>query len=395
MKRLILIGISVCLLLSGCYDMREINEIGFVMEVGIDKRTDATDGFEVTVQIANPKQGSGKQEGSGGGASKSWVCSGKGDTIFEAVRELSKIASKRIMWAHNNIVIVGEDLAKSNIAPVLDYFTHNTELRMKTWIVVSHGSAKDYLNAKIASGEVAGLEVSKLFRFQKLVANSAPNEILYVYSSFKQENSHALMSGLLLTESEKFSGEKSDEEPERQFELSGSAVFKGSKMLGWLTGEETRGINWVLEDTENTVVSVRTTEATNYYVAIETHKVKSKIKSAIVSGVPHFTIDISGKGEIVEEDGTTAKSMPEFKAELETLLNKRIEEEVMKGMSKIQKDYNCDVVDFAQTFHIQNPKEWREKYRAEWEEIFPEIPVVVNVSIDIHSSVLNQIPAQK
>ncbi len=394
MKRVMLTGILVCLLLSGCYDMREINEIGLVMEVGIDKLSDGTEGFEVTVQIANPKQGSGKQGGSEGGVSKSWVCSGTGATIFEAVRELSKVASKRVMWAHNNIVIVGEELAKSNITPVLDFFTHNTELRMKTWIVVSHGKAKDYLKAKIVSGELAGLEVSNLFRYQKLVANSAASEILHVYSSFKQENSHPLMSGLLLTESENKSGEKSSEGPEKQLKLSGSAVFKGSKMLGWLTDEETRGINWVLENTENTIVSVRTKEATNYNVAIETRKVKSKINSTIVSGVPHFTIDISGTGDIVEEDGTTEKSMPEYKAELEILLNKRIKNEIMLGLSKIQKDYKSDVVDFAQIFHIQNPKEWRKKYRTQWEEVFPEIPVEVNVNIDINSSILNQIPAK-
>ena len=43
------------LLVSGCWDMREINELGLVMAVAVDKSTNYPNNYLVTVQLANPK----------------------------------------------------------------------------------------------------------------------------------------------------------------------------------------------------------------------------------------------------------------------------------------------------------------------------------------------------
>ncbi len=126
-------------LLNGCYDLREINELGFVTAVGIDK-ADSPNRFIVTVQIANPSSGS---DDKGSMKNEVWIGTAEGKSIFDAVRKLTGISSKRIMWAHNNVVIIGESLAREGIIPVIDYFTHNLELRMKVGLVVSEGDAKE------------------------------------------------------------------------------------------------------------------------------------------------------------------------------------------------------------------------------------------------------------
>lgn len=138
---------------SGCWDLREINEIGLVTAVGIDKGT-GPNRYAVTVQIANPTaEGSSGGGGGGGGGSKAqsgmWIGTEEGGSLFDAVRKLSSISSRRIMWAHNNVVIIGEALAEEGIIPTIDYFTHNPELRMKSAVTIAHGKAKDYITAKV------------------------------------------------------------------------------------------------------------------------------------------------------------------------------------------------------------------------------------------------------
>jgi spore germination protein KC len=106
--------------LAGCWDIREINEIGFVMAAGVDKAKDS-DKFVVTVQLANPKP-IAAEKGKAAQGEPIWVLSAEGRTIFEAVRELSLVSSRRIVWGHNYIVIIGQSLAENNIGPVIDFF---------------------------------------------------------------------------------------------------------------------------------------------------------------------------------------------------------------------------------------------------------------------------------
>jgi spore germination protein KC len=371
--------------------MRELNEIGMVMSVAIDKSKSDNGEFEVTVELANPSSKTGNDT-EGGIAGKVWISSAKGLTVFEAIRNLSKVASKRIMWAHNNLIIVGEELARNDITAVMDFFTHSPELRMKTWITVSYGEAKPYLKAKIGSGDIPGLEISKLFRYQMLAAKSVDSEMLNIYTDFCTDHESSLISGVSLSKvDEALSG--GEKEEKNMLKLEGAAVFSRSKMKGWLSENETRGINWAMGKTEDTIISVKTSEEQNSAFAVETHNVKSKIDVDIKEGKPHFIINITGEGNITEEDRSSFISMEELKNKLEELVNNKIKEDITLGLKKVQKDYNSDVLDLGQILNRKNNKEWKEKLHKEWEEIYPSVPVQVIVNIDIKSSTLNQIPA--
>lgn len=391
MKKLVIFSLILCLLpLTGCWDMREINEIGLVMAVGVDYRCSDTNKYIVTVQMANPSGGS-KDEGKGSADNKVWVSSGEGETIFEAIRDLTKVASKRIMWAHNNLIIVGEELAKKDITSVVDFFTHNQELRMKTGVAVSHGEAKKYLNAKIGSGNIAGLEISKLFRYQKLTGKSVFSEMLGVYSDFTNEDAHSLITGIKFRRTDLIP--EGPEQTQDLVELSGAAIFNHSKMVGWLSEEETRGLNWVSRGIDDTVVSVQVEEDKNSTVAIEVSNIKSKINSYVTDEIPNFTISVSGKARIVEEDKSLSLTLDELKNKVEKLANNKIKDEITLGINKSQKEYKSDVLDLKKVLHIQHKKEWNKKYKSVWNELFPNVPIKVTVDIDITSSSLNQIPA--
>jgi spore germination protein KC len=144
--------------------MREINELGLVIAIGIDKSANSPNKYLVTVQIANPQPSS--SSGDNKNEEKVWIASAEGKTIFAAIRELARFSSQRIMWAHNNVIIVGESLAQDDITPVIDFFTHNHELRMKTWIAVAKGNANDFIVANAGMGSIPGQSLGDVFRYQ-------------------------------------------------------------------------------------------------------------------------------------------------------------------------------------------------------------------------------------
>lgn len=97
MKRkiaILFIFISMASLLSGCWNRRELNELGIVLGLGIDK---ADDEYLVTLQVVNPgevasKTGSGQR-------TPIVVFQEKGENLFEAIRRVTTNSRENVFGA--------------------------------------------------------------------------------------------------------------------------------------------------------------------------------------------------------------------------------------------------------------------------------------------------------
>ncbi len=130
------------LLLSGCWSKRELNELAIVVALGIDK---VEDEFEITVQIVDPSEVSMRQAST----QRTPVISyhSRGETIFEAIRKMTTIAARKPYFAHLQVVILGEDLAKEGISDSLDLIARDHEFRKDFDVIMSHeATAKEVLN---------------------------------------------------------------------------------------------------------------------------------------------------------------------------------------------------------------------------------------------------------
>lgn len=115
--------------LTGCWDRVEIEEIGFVLGVGIDlqKKEDVEERAEraapgkpegkrrylLTQQIAIPGglQG-GQGSGAGGADQKAYYnIVSEGDTMFEMVRSVAARTSRTPYYEHIKIIIISKEIA--------------------------------------------------------------------------------------------------------------------------------------------------------------------------------------------------------------------------------------------------------------------------------------------
>lgn len=396
MNRICLSALIIVLLLqlSGCWDMREINEIGLVMAVGIDISPTDPNKFLVTVQVANPQSSTSGGGGEGQSSqSQVWIASAEGKTIFDAIREIARFSSQRIMWAHNNIIVVSEALAREDITPVLDFFTHNHELRMKTWIAVTPLKAAEIVSSNAGMGNMPGRSVAEVFRFQNLTGMGLPSDLLNVYDNFTGRDTNLLISSLTLNQAVTKPGlSEISKNTVEQLEVSGVAIFDNKKLLGFLSADETRGLSWFMGKNPNLVLSLPHPDNPSKSVALEITQVKAKINSELDQGIPQFTIDISGISHITEEDTTSTMAIDDFKKSLEELAENQITTEVQSSVNRVQKEYRSDVLGFGKTVHVQHKQEWNQGLKTRWVEVFPEASVSVSVKINIESSTLNQTP---
>lgn len=391
MKKVIAVLLTLnTVFLSGCWDEREINELGLVMAVGIDKPK-GSEMFTVTAQIAKPTSAASQGGKGGAGADQAvWIGSAEGKTLFEAIRNLAKFSTRRVMWAHNNIIIIGQSLAEQDITPVVDFFTHNPELRMKTWVAVSQGPAKPYVAAKTGIENIPGLGLAQLFRYHDLPAESVASDMLHLFSDFKSESRQPLVSAIRMKK-EANGGGGSDS----QVELSGAAVFKGSKMLGFISPEETNGLAWVRKDISKAVVSVTNMPDEGQGVSVEIKKAKLKMNTSLKEGIPSASIDVHVVGTIAEEDKTSHMTIQNFRSTVEKQAAKEIERNIKDGIEKVQKEYKSDVIGLGRMVHIEHRDEWYDSLQDKWEDIYQQIPIEVNVTVDIDSSVLYYQPMRR
>ncbi|HEX9061142.1 MAG TPA: Ger(x)C family spore germination protein [Clostridia bacterium] len=390
---LLLLIIFNLIVSSGCWDIREINELGLVTAVGIDK-AEGENRYSVTVQIANPST-ENTSDSKASAKSTIWIGTEEGASIFDATRKLVRVSSRRIMWAHNNVVIIGESLAKEGIIPVIDYFTHNPELRMKASVVIAKGDARDYITAKAGMQQPSGVSFVSIESFRSISGESVRSQMLEVSAALRNEYGNPLISEVYKEKAamQPDSQSGSDKKYSETIDLKGCAIFKKDKMLGSLSPQDTRGIAWILNQTENTVVTVFDPDHENKSVAVETKGIKSKMKSDIIDGIPRISIQISGYGNVVEEDASSSKKdVSEVKKNIEVLINKKIGEEIKNSLEIVQKKYMVDCVGFAAIVHAQNKSEWNSGLKDRWEDVFPKVPVTVSVDIDIRTSTLNQEP---
>ncbi|MEC2078547.1 Ger(x)C family spore germination protein, partial [Metabacillus fastidiosus] len=135
MKRKIVIFaifIILLILLAGCWNRREMNELAIAVGLGIDRQDDQ---YLVTVQIVNPGE-IAAQKG-GGRTTPVLIYQETGDTVMEAFRRLTTVAPRKIYTAHLRMVIIGEKLAEEGFGETLDLLSRSREMRTDYYIAVA------------------------------------------------------------------------------------------------------------------------------------------------------------------------------------------------------------------------------------------------------------------
>ena len=122
MKKLLLL-IPLLLLLSGCYNYRELNDLTIVSAISINKIDDK---YDVTAQVVNPKK---EQDTSSSNEPDFITYNSEGKSIQEAFRLIVKESPKKMYGAQMQILIIDENIAKENLKDILDFLARDPEIR--------------------------------------------------------------------------------------------------------------------------------------------------------------------------------------------------------------------------------------------------------------------------
>ncbi|WP_226280691.1 hypothetical protein [Cytobacillus oceanisediminis] len=126
--------ILTAILLSGCWDQRELSEITVVTGMAVDKGED--DKYILTVEGINATELNNR---TASGNAPSIVYSAEGNTLAELTYRVNEGISRHLIYSHMRTLIIGEELAKEGIIDFIDFLERNREIRDDFNILIARG----------------------------------------------------------------------------------------------------------------------------------------------------------------------------------------------------------------------------------------------------------------
>jgi spore germination protein KC len=399
---LLILFILLAILLTGCWDARELNELGISMIMGFDIEDEKV---LLTVEVIQP-MGPGGQDGNGNNLSVKYV-QGTGNNILEALRDIILRFDRRIFASHNKILIFGEDFAKKGLASHIDELYRDREQREMAYILVAKGQkAYDVMGINV------GLEKAPADYVLQLVKGirSNPKTVninLVEYLKHYYHQGHHPVAGVIEKKIRKKIDKTSGDSGMGDYELSvmGAAVFKEEGLVGYLGGNDTKSLNFIMDNITGGIITfptppavVKTESETKpenrdlSSVIIINNKTKNDVE--IIDGKIILKTKVKLRSSLSEVVGDIDISKEENIKEIEDACSKAIEVALKAAIKKLQNDLKLDIFGFGIIFHRKYPEQWKEMEKN-WDEIFSEAKVEVVVETNIIRTGLINTPVNK
>jgi len=388
---------------SGCWDNREPEWLASSLLLAFD--LDEENMYKAIVVLANPLfQGGGDVgTGSGGGGEKLpfWVHSARGRTPFEAVLNLSQGTSRQIRFSHTLVLLFSERLARAGIWPVLELFQRHRELRTNIQTAVVDGDLEELLRADFPLEFLPSTAIDRLLRITSIERSIIPDSrLLTKFIEFTRPGEEMILARLKVLSQEAGQGKQGEDQqsqgqespgqkhpPGAPAEVTGAAVFRGEKMVGWMDGHETRGQNWIRNTLERGAVIIEL-PGKKGLATIEIIKMQSKIEPKINGGEVMITVEIMTEGrlqDLVVSPGETPRLDKDFDQTLENRFAESIRRECERSFARA-KELKADIFGFGNAIYRRFPRLWEEDLAGRWEEAFCQLSVEFLVEAPIKRS---------
>ncbi len=380
------------MLLTGCWDRKELNQLGIAMAMGLDKGDDGK--ILLTSQIVRPAA----MERQGGGKEPPYeLVISSGESIFEAIRNTVKEFDRRSFFSHTKVIVVGEDYAREGLGDTIDLVTRSHELRKTTWLIVaSDCKASEVLGVKHGLEKIQANYMEGILKTQSIDSNSTVAKVIDFIKTMPGEGSNPVTGVFSLINVKSVPTEGTEPEERKGLKLSGSALFKKDKLVGFLDNNEALALNILTHKFNRIPISLKVdldnSQTDSVDVVIDIIKIKCSVKPSINKGNIHFNVSLKAEGNLTEVKDQIDVTDLQIFDKINYNFSEFLKYTTDKSIRTIQKDMKTDVLGFGRAFELKYPKNWR-KIKTQWnDEIFPNVSYTVKVDTRLNRTGLTLRP---
>lgn len=375
-----LILLIIPLLLSGCYNYQELNDLAITTALSIDYNEE-TENYEIIAQVINPVK---EQDAKSSNETSFINYRSEGKSLREAIRTVILDSPKKLYGAELQVVILSENVLYDKLPDVIDFFIREPELRPEFKIIIAQNDKS--LESVAIQTLLDDLSSSNIL--DSLEAQSERIGITTVVSLNELSNMYLnpyleiVLPSLIVEGSIEQGIDKenlSTTKDETTIEISTTGVFKDNKFLGYLTEDESKTLNLIRGDIQNTIINM---DITDGMIVFEPNNIETKVEAIPKENTVKITI--SGGAKVKEITGLADLTSTEEVKKIQDEFNKLTEEMVTTTFNSIREKYNTDVFKFRDLYYKTDHKYFKENYNNWYEDIFPNLKLEVKSEIELY-----------
>lgn len=363
-RKLIKVGIlliAILLMLAGCYNYRDINNVTFVTSMVFD--LDPIGNVVIYMDCVRPYRDNNESSDNG----KRILYKGTGKTVLEALRDVNMASSYKINVTQNKAFIFTEKAVKEGIDKFLDIINNDQEFLVKPYIFAYFGDVERLLKVAASDEEYMGLFINDLVKKNK--ANSRAIIVnINEYMTASEIGANSALIGAL---------ELRKDVIDERIELSGGVIMRNNVMQEKIDIMDGLTFN-ILEDKVKTgTLEIVNPQMEEGFITFEILKNKTKTKIEYNGDRVLLTKDVNMKVTLAESQGRFIVDKQSLQI-IEDTTEVRIKEYLQAFFDKYNKK-NIDILGVERMLEIKYPGLVKE-------DILSVLDVDIKVNLDVEGT---------
>ncbi len=358
--------------LTGCWNYRSLNNLSIVSGLAVDLLPDSNQ-FKISFEVVDLSENT-KNTGP-----KTIIVESTGKTIFDAARNGKRRLGEKLYFGNMVIILVSEEVAAmESLSRLTDWFLRDAELRETTHLVITkEKTAADLLKIEGINNAVISFEINNILSDDHKTVCATQDTMMYRVFDILHSNGKSLTLPLF---------HAAVNEGKWAVESYGSAIFKGEKMIGELTPEETKYFLFITNQVQGGVLPLSALGEPYADVTLEISNNNTKCSYKIKDGGLAVSVETETGvylGEITQPFNALD---PEKITSLEATAGAALAQAMESVINKVQTVYRSDIFGFGAMIHQSDPRLWAQ-ISGRWnDEYFPSLQVTVHAKVNILNS---------
>ena len=358
--RLTALLLTTSLLVTGCWDAIEINDLDLATLVILDKR-DGNFSFTVEVPTIMPSG-----SGSGGAKPQNVYLVGTGPTFVLARDSLEAQLEKPLYLGTVRTLVITQDAAMNDLAEYLFRLREDFTYRQKIVLTTTRERPEELIRFENETTSPGGFAVDEMLAALESSGRTyAQSTASYVEDILNHRGFVVHCVGLV----------------NGQLAVKGYSVFKDANCIGYIPMEESRGMIYLLAQKPVWIYRVP------YSGGFATLKVSGTDRKIAVSYTQEglrFHVQLKFQGTVLYLSEVRSFPLTEqVKQELTEQLALMLKTDVDGAIAQSQHTFQCDYLNFCEAFRLSYPDAYE---TVDWIAEYPGASIQTDLRIDLVSA---------
>lgn len=360
------------ILLSGCWDYDDIDKRSIVIATGVDKQDNKIQFSTELARLSAKDSGEGKAT-----ISDIHLDVAEGENLEKTREEFESKRPYGTFLGATRVVVFGENYAKEGIEPYLNRINETYDYRKTVLGVICRGNPYEMFQTDVKNDMSAGFLIEHIIDSLAKTGNIMYTRVGDMISDveFKDIGFTMPYCGI----------------EDNALECLGAAIMKNSKLIDVIyrnkDKELFKGLIYLTGETPIYTQETTTHKYDKNVISFLSNLKTRKINTEIINSQVIININLKFNLELEYQYYNEIINNQDIK-KFETVISKDIEEKIRGILDKSQKEYKCDIFDFARYAKAQNPNEYK---KINWAKEYPKAKIHVNAVTNIINKNLKDI----